>query len=47
MEKFDLKPGKDVGKIKKAIEDAILDGDIENDYDQALEFMLNLNLDSI
>ena len=47
MEKFNLKPGKDVGKIKKAIENAILDGEIENDYDQAWEFMLKLDLKSI
>ena len=47
MEKFNLKPGSDVGKIKKAIEDAILDGHIENDYSQALKFMLKLDLDSI
>ncbi|OUW20862.1 MAG: tRNA nucleotidyltransferase, partial [bacterium TMED161] len=40
MEKFNLKPGKDVGRIKKAIEDAILDGEIDNDYDQAWEFMM-------
>ena len=47
MEKFNLSPGKDVGKIKKAIEDAILDGVIKNDYEQALEFMLGLDVDSI
>ena len=47
MERFNLDPGKDVGKIKKAIEDAILDGHIENDYNQALKFMLNLDLKSI
>mgnify|MGYP001167743064 CR=1 FL=1 len=47
MEKFNLKPGKNVGKIKKAIEDAILDGVIKNDYDEALKFMLSLDQDSI
>ena len=47
MEKFNLKPGKDVGRIKKAIEDAILDGEIDNDYDQAWEFMMKLDLESI
>ena len=47
MEKFNLSPGKDVGKIKKAIEDAILDGVIENDYEQALKFMMGLDIDSI
>ena len=34
-------------EIKKAIENAILDGEIENDYDQAWEFMLKLDLKSI
>ncbi len=47
MEKFNLSPGKDIGKIKKAIEDAILDGVIENDYEQALKFMMTLDIDSI
>ena len=47
MKKFNLNPGKDVGKIKKAIENAILDGEIENDYDQAWKFMLKLDLKSI
>ena len=47
MEKFKLKPGKDVGRIKKAIEDAILDGEIDNDYNQAWEFMMKLDLESI
>ena len=47
MEKFNLNPGKDVGKIKKAIEDAILDGEIDNDYNQAWEFMMKLDLKSI
>jgi len=47
MEKFNLNPGKDVGRIKKAIEDAILDGEIDNDYNQAWEFMMKLDLKSI
>ena len=46
MKKFNLKPGKDVGRIKRAIEDAILDGVIKNDYGEAIEFMLNLDRDS-
>jgi len=44
MEVFSLKPGRDVGKIKKAIEEAILDGEIENDYDAAYEFMMKMEI---
>ena len=39
MKMFDLKPGKEVGKIKKMIEEAILDGDIKNNYSEALSFL--------
>jgi len=40
MEIFGLKPSKPVGIIKDAIKDAILDGVIPNNYDEAYEFML-------
>lgn len=40
METFGLPPCAEVGKIKESIKNAILDGLIENDYDQAYEFML-------
>ncbi len=46
MEVCKLKPGRDVGKIKKAIEEAILDGKIENEYDAAYAFMIK-NKDEI
>ena len=42
MKTFNLDPGAEVGKIKKAIEDAILDGVIKNNYDDAYEYMLSL-----
>jgi len=40
MQIFGLKPSKPVGIIKDAIKDAILDGVIPNNYDDAYEFML-------
>jgi tRNA nucleotidyltransferase/poly(A) polymerase len=40
METFGLKPCKEVGEIKTAIREAILEGDIKNDTDEAYAFML-------
>ncbi|WP_111709216.1 CCA tRNA nucleotidyltransferase [Lutibacter citreus] len=40
METFNLKPCREIGQIKDAIKDAILDGKIENDFDQAFNVML-------
>lgn len=40
MEVFGLGAGKEVGIIKNAIREAILEGDITNSYDEALQFML-------
>tara|TARA_B100002051_G_scaffold259019_1_gene278027 strand:+ start:8820 stop:10244 length:1425 start_codon:yes stop_codon:yes gene_type:complete len=42
MEKFNLKAGKEVGLIKNSIKDAILDGKIKNNYDDAYKFMLSI-----
>ena len=40
METFGIQPGRDIGTIKNAIKDAILDGVIRNEYKEAYEFML-------
>lgn len=40
MKTFNLPPSATVGKIKDAIKDAILDGQITNTYEQAYSFML-------
>jgi len=40
MKVCNLKPSKKVGEIKKAIEDAILDGKIGNNYEEAYEYLL-------
>jgi len=40
MQIFGLTAGKEVGLIKNAIREAILEGEITNSYDEALQFML-------
>ncbi len=47
MEVCNLKPSKKVGEIKKAIEDAILDGKIGNNYEEAYEYLLKIKDDFI
>jgi poly(A) polymerase len=40
MKTFGISPSFEVGKIKNDIKEAILEGDIKNDYDQAFKYML-------
>lgn len=42
METFGLKPCHEIGIIKNRIKEAILEGEINNDYHQAVAFMLEL-----
>ncbi len=44
MKVLNLKPGRQVGQIKKAIEEAILEGKIDNDYNEAYKFMKEIKL---
>ena len=40
MKYFNLKPCKEIGLIKDAIKEAILEGEIPNDYEAAFNLML-------
>jgi tRNA nucleotidyltransferase (CCA-adding enzyme) len=40
METFNLRPCREIGVIKDSIKEAILEGEIANDYNEAYEFMV-------
>jgi hypothetical protein len=40
MRHFNLRPCKEIGVIKEAIKDAILEGEIPNDYEAAFNLMI-------
>ena len=40
METFGIAPGREVGIIKDSIKEAILEGEIHNDFDEAFQLML-------
>ena len=42
MKICNLKPSKKVGEIKTAIEDAILEGRIKNNYEEAYKYLLKI-----
>ena len=42
MKNFNIGPCKEIGIIKEKIKNAILDGDILNDYDEAFELMIKI-----
>jgi hypothetical protein len=45
MSAFGIKEGREVGSIKNQIREAILEGEIKNSREEALNFMLNKGIE--
>ena len=45
METFGLSPCREIGIIKSSIKEAILEGEIHNNYDEAYEYMMAKGLE--
>lgn len=45
MKAFNLTPCREIGQIKEAIKEAILDGEISNDHKASYNFMIQKGLD--
>jgi poly(A) polymerase len=44
MKTFNLKPGKEIGIMKNALREAIIEGEIQNDFNSAYTYILNLGV---
>lgn len=42
METFDMSPGRVIGEIKEALKEAVLEGTIRNEFNEAYDYMLTL-----
>ena len=40
MDYFKIPPGKQIGILKEIIKEAIMNGDIQNDFEQSFELMI-------